>query len=461
MTHPLSRFSASQSPTHTWQSIATVYALALCGLIPHAQAQTLSEMYESSSNNNAAYQAVKANYLSVVERVKQAKAPLMPYVAATGDAVILRQDGSNPRFDRGSNDLELGLQAGMPLYNPKAKLQAKSAYQNALFQLSDLRDKEQELVMAVAKAYFDVLEAKQNLELAHKQKQAVQRQLEAAKLNFEVGTATITDSREAQASSDVLDAQIRALESELTAARSSLELRVGSTDVWVHPLATPFLAPAFEEKTLQEWLQIGREKSYAIQRGQRGVEIAKLQLEEARTGKEPRVDLYGAYTLQHQSRSANNPLGGSNRLNDARIGVKMNWPLYDGGLTQNRVSESVELLKKAEALLLDEQLNTDHKIRTAFNQVETSKARIRALESALASSKSALEAVNIGYEVGVRINIDVLNAQNLVSQTERDLAQARYGLIQSQLYLKRSAGLLKSEDLKHLDAVLDLTRKIS
>lgn len=434
-------------------------AVACCLATSHASAQTISTLYESSNKSNAAYQAEKASYLAVVKRVEQAKAPLRPSLAIQGDAAVVHQDGTNPNFERSSTDLQLGLQGKLPLYNPKNKIIAEQAYKNAMVQLSDLRDKEQDLVLIVAKSYFDVLAAHEDLEVVKTQKKAINKQLEAAKLNFEVGTATITDSREAQASSDLIDAQMRALENQLLASYSSLQLRAGKDTVWVHPLHQPFTPPQMEERSLQEWLALAQEKSYVIQQAQRAIELAKLRIEEAKTGKKPTVDLYGSYGINHQSKSANAP-SGSNRLNDARVGVRMNWALYDGKLTENKVAEALLLQNKAEAQLLEVQRQTSHSIRTAYNNVQASQARIAALKSALASSKSALEAINIGYEVGVRINIDVLNGQNLVSQTQRDLAKAQYGLLQSQLQLRRAAGVLKAKDLQQIDALLNTNKTL-
>lgn len=422
-----------------------------------ATAQTLSELYQSTSEHNAAYQAVKADYHAVIKRVEQAQAPLRPSLGMQGDARLVRQDGSNPAFERESRDLQVSLQGQLPLYNPAAGLRLRQAHQNSLVQLSALRDREQKLVMAVAKSYFDVLAAHQDLAVVETQKKAVTRQLEAARLNFEVGTATITDSREAQASSDLIDAQMLGLKNHLTTAYSSLKVWTGKDTVQVHPLHQPFTPPQLDEHTLSEWLSIAEKNGYAIEGARRSIKAARLKTAEARTGRKPTVNLYGSYGFQHESQSSRSPLGGDSRVHDARLGVRMNWTLYDGRLTQNKVAEALLLEDKARSQLLDAQRQTRHAVRTAYNSLTAGKARIAALQSALASSQSALQAIQTGYEVGVRISIDVLNGQNLVSQTQRDLAKAQYGLLQNQLQLRQAAGVLKPEDLRHIDALLDST----
>lgn len=435
---------------------ATLASACLLSLLSAATtAQTLSELYQSSSEHNAAYQAVKADYHAVVKRVEQAQAALRPSLAVQGDSALVSQDGNNPNFERNAIDSRIALQGQLPLYRPGASLRLRHAHQGALAQLSGLRDREQELVLAVAKSYFDVLAAHQDLAVVETQKKAVTRQLEAARLNFEVGTATITDSREAQAGSDLIDAQIVGLHNQLTAAYSTLQLWAGKNTVQVHPLLQPFNPPNLAEHSLSEWLDIAEKNSYVIQRARHGVTAAKLKTAESRTGRKPTVDLYGSYGFQHESKSSSSPVGGSNRVHDARVGVRMNWVLYDGRLTQNKVAEALLLEDKARSQLLDAQRQTRHAVRNAYDGLTSGKSRIAALQSALASSQSALQAIQTGYEVGVRINIDVLNAQNQVAQTQRDLAKAQYGLLQNQLQLRRAAGILTPEDLQHLDALLN------
>lgn len=447
-------------PTAPRRIAAAACACLLSLAAVAAQAQTLSALYHSSSEHNAAYQAVKADYHAVVKRVEQAKAPLRPSLAMQGDANIVRQDGSNTAFERESSDLQVSLQGQLPLYNPAAGLRLRQAHKGALAQLSQLRNREQELVLTVAQSYFDVLAAHQDLAVVQTQKKAVTKQLEAAKLNCEVGTATITDSREAQASSDLIDAQMLTLQNQLTTAYSSLRLWSGTESVLVHPLLQPFSAPQLDEHSLPEWQTIAEENSYAIQAAKHNVELAKLQTAEARTGKKPTVNLYGSYGFQHESKSSSS-LSGNNHVHDARIGVRMNWTLYDGNFTQNKIAETLLLEDKARSELLETQRQTRHAVRTAYNNLIAGKARISALQSALASSQSALQAIQTGYEVGIRINIDVLNGQNLVSQTQRDLAKAQYGLLQSQLQLRRAAGILKPEDLRHIDALLNTDTTLS
>jgi outer membrane protein len=146
-------------------------------------------------------------------------------------------------------------------------------------------------------------------------------------------------------------------------------------------------------------------------------------------------------------------IGTSYRTNAASVGVVMNLPLFAGFAVQNRIKETLALEDKARAQLDDAQRSVEQNTRTAFFGVQSGQAQVKALEAALASSQSALDANKLGYEVGVRINIDVLNAQSQLYQTQRDLALARYQVLLGQLKLRQAAGTLSDDDLRAIDAL--------
>ena len=191
-----------------------------------------------------------------------------------------------------------------------------------------------------------------------------------------------------------------------------------------------------------------------LRQAQLALDIAQLDTKKAETGHKPTVDLQAGYAVNRYPNGFMTPsLPAGTRTNAAQIGVVMNMPLFAGFAVQNRIKETLALEDKARAQLDDARRNVEQGTRTAFLGVQSGQAQVKALEAALASSQSALEANRMGYDVGVRINIDVLNAQSQVYQTERDLATARYQVLLGQLKLRQAAGVLTDDDLRMIDAL--------
>jgi outer membrane protein len=185
----------------------------------------------------------------------------------------------------------------------------------------------------------------------------------------------------------------------------------------------------------------------------RGLEIAQLETKKAEAGHKPTLDLVGQYQLA-RAPSSSAAIPGYVRNNTATVGVQFNLPLYAGGAIQNRVKETLALEDKARTDLEGAKRGVSQATRSAYFGVLSGQGQVKALEAAEASSQSALDANKLGYQVGVRINIDVLNAQSQLFQTKRDLAVARYNVLIGGLRLKQASGQLKAEDLQAVNALL-------
>ena len=170
------------------------------------------------------------------------------------------------------------------------------------------------------------------------------------------------------------------------------------------------------------------------------------------------MDLQAGYNLQRAPNGTQAMPGVNTRANSASVGVAFNLPLFAGFAVQNRVKETLALQEKARADLENLRRNVAQNTRAAFYGVQSGLGQVQALEAAEASSQSALEANQLGYKVGVRINIDVLNAQSQLFQTKRDLAQARYNVLLGTLKLRQAAGTLLEADVQAIDALLVTTR---
>ena len=424
------------------------------------QAQSLSELVAQARGYDASWQAQQADARAAASRADQAMSGLLPSVGLSAGAnrshVDIHTSVPIPGMAGSVNTTQQNLQlsAQQPLYRPANKIAYEQGQRGVDVAQAQLDSASQNLIVRVAQAYFDVLAAQDSVQVAQAQKQAISTQLEMAKRNFEVGTATITDSREAQARFDLVTAQEIAAQNDLQVKRVALDQLVGRVGIQPTPLAAPLTLPQVAPDNMQSWVDTALLSQPQLRQAQLALDIAKLDTQKAEAGHKPTVDLQAGYVVNRYPNGSMTPaIPLSYRTNAAQIGVVMNMPLFAGFAVQNRIKETVALEEKARAQLDDARRNVEQATRTAFLGVQSGQAQVKALEAALASSQSALEANKMGYEVGVRINIDVLNAQSQVYQTERDLANARYQVLLGQLKLRQAAGVLTDDDLRMIDAL--------
>jgi outer membrane protein len=344
------------------------------------------------------------------------------------------------------------VSASQPLYRPANWATYKQGGRQVELAQAQLTAASQDLLVRVAQAYFDVLAAQDTLAFVRAQKAATNEQLASAKRNFEVGTSTITDTREAQARYDLVVSQEIQAENDLHVKKLALDALVGKSDVKPNPLAVTQLPPP-QPANAEVWVSQSEETSPAIIQARENVEIAQLETEKAKAGHKPTLDLTASYNV------TNNPNGNANvatstRSNVGTIGVALNVPLFAGFATQNRLRETLSLEDKAQADLENTRRTVAQAVRAAYFGLVSGQQQVKALESAEASSQLALEANQLGYQVGVRINIDVLNSQSQLFQTKRDLAQARYNVLLGALKLRQANGSLVPDDLAKLSSLV-------
>jgi len=427
-------------------------ALGVAGVAP-AQAQSLLELYESARGYDAAWQSAKAQYDANLFRAEQARAGVLP--AANLGAGVTRSnfESTVPQVDRGITSQTATVSASQPLYRPANFATWEQGKRQVELAQAQLAAASQDLIIRVSQAYFDVLAAQDTLAFVQAQKTAVAEQLASAKRNFEVGTSTITDTREAQARYDLVIAQEIAAENDLRVKKLALDALVGKPDVKPNPLALPATIPAPEPVDVNAWVQQGEENSPAIRQARTAVEVAQLETEKAKAGHKPTLDLTASYGVTRNP-GGTGTVPTTTRSTTGSVGLAFNLPLFAGFATQNRIRETLSLEERAQADLEASRRTVAQAIRTAFFGLVSGQGQVKALEAAEASSLSALDANRLGYQVGVRINIDVLNSQSQLYQTKRDLASARYSVLVGHLKLRQATGTLLPEDLTRLNALL-------
>src|SRR6266446_1390530 len=297
-----------------------------------------------------------------------------------------------------------------------------------------------------------VLSAQDTLGLVRAQKEAISEQLAQAKRNFEVGTATITDTHEAQSRFDLIVAQEIAGLNDLENKRRALQALNGKEYAELAPLrADVRLAPP-NPNNMQDWVDLAEKQGYPVALQEATTEIARLEAKRSFAGHLPTLDFVATYGKTGQSATLTSPVGSD--VTTTQIGLQFAMPLYQGGAISSREREAAALYLKAKDDLENSRRQAQLSAQQTYLSVINGIAQVGALEQALVSSQSALDSNKLGYEVGVRINIDVLNAQQQLFSTRRDLSTARYNAILNQLRLKAAAGSLRDEDLEEVNRAL-------
>lgn len=427
---------------------------AVIALLPvWAAAENLSEIYRLAQAHDPVYAAAREAYRASQEKLPQARASLRPSLSLSAFARNTDVEVNGATSSNTSNQpYGYALTLSQPIYrkqNLESLAQARLVVTQAEQQL---RLAEQQLLLRVAQAYFDVLLAQDNLATAQAQKQAFAEQLAQARKAFEVGAATIVDSHEAQARYDLALAQEIAATNELELKRRALERLINREMPRLAVLKDPVTLPTPNPAAIDTWVRLAEEQSLGVLLSLSAQEIARREVARQKGGHYPTLDL----TAQYNDTRRTSTLPGSGTINqrNGTLGVEFNLPLYQGGGTDARVREAVANLERARFELDNARREAALQARQAYLGVVAGAARVKALEQALVSNEAQLRSTKLGLEVGVRTRVDVLNAEQQRFTTLRDLSAARYQVLLAGLQLKAAAGQLGEDDLKAIDALL-------
>ena len=431
-------------------------------------AQSLPTLLEAARGHDAAFLAARSSFEAARFRAEQSRALNRPAVGL--DSTLSRTESATPYSTSVTGSkidaTTTNLSASQPLFNRANDLAIEQALKSLDVAKADFEVAEQDLIIRVSQAYFDVLAAGDALKTVQASKTAITEQLASAKRAFEVGTATITDAREAQARFDLVTAQELAATNDLQTRQLVLEQVVGRTAVKPEPLKLPLTLPALLPDTADAWVDRALSAHPLARKAALGLAIAELEVKRARAGHLPTVALTGRYTNQSVDGSVTVRSATAGSLNVGQqgtstssvLGVTLTVPLYSGHAIDNRVSETVQLQEKARNDLDSARRSVELATRQSFMGLRSLSAQVKALEAAESSSQLALESTQLGYKVGVRVNLDVLNAQSLLFQTQRDLAKARYDSILGSLRLRQASGTLSNGDVQALSPLLGSAR---
>ena len=418
------------------------------------QAASLMDIYREALEHDAQYGAERAAYIAAQEKLPQGRAGLLPSINATGT-------GQNQYIDTNLGPEVLIKNRGVVVSatQPLIRIENFIIYEQSKKEVAQADARfvlaAQDLIVRVAQAYFDTLVAQVNVEVMETQKKAISEQLEQAKRNFEVGVATIVDTHEAQARYDLTVSQEIAARNALEISKRTLQ---GIINRFPDYLASTSIDKIVSDSltlpydNMEEWVTLAEQKNFSLRIQQIAYEMAEQEIKKAKAGHYPTLDLVAQYSNQQGVGGA--ITGRGIDLESKSVGLQLNVPIFQGFSTQSRVRETLANRDKIRQELENTRRTVGLQVRQHYLNVTNGIAQVKALKQALTSSRSQLDSTILGQEVGVRTEIDVLNAQQQYFSARRDLAQAYYNYLLSRLRLKAEVGELDEEELKEINALL-------
>ncbi len=437
---------------------AAVLGAVLMGVFSGARAEDLLQVYRDALASDPVLASAKATWTATKEAIPQARANLLPAVNLTG--AVTGQDyytrlHSDPTvsFRDRYPQYAYTVSASQPLYRRQNSIALDQATQQVDQGDFILSSAQQDLIVRVAQAYFDVLLAQFNIELTESQKAAVSENLAQAKRNFEVGTATITDTNDAQAKYDQIIAQQIAAQNDLDNKVAVLRSIIGRAPKDLKRFGGGFQPVVPAPNALEPWVDKALHENFQVRIAQSNYDIAALEVDRQRAAHYPTVDLVASFDQGYAGGASSATLSSAfptdTRL--GQVGIQLNVPLYEGGAIDSRVRQALANQDRARQDLEAARRGATLLAQTSFSGVTSGVAQVKAFEQALASAQVSYDSNKLGLEVGVRTNLDVLNQQQQVFQTRFNLAQSYYLFLINRLRLKQAAGTLSDADVEEIN----------
>jgi outer membrane protein len=449
----------------TWRSAVWLLPALLLSMPAYAaeqvslQAQPLSlmDVYQQALAHDATLASALSANRAAQEIIEQGKALYRPTVNFNADTNTLQSNihylGTPGNNKSSFDNYRYGVDARQPIFRKQNLIQIEQAATQVSQADKQLNLAQQALMLRTTQAYFDVLMAQDKIELIGAQKAAIASQLAQAQANFDLGSATITDANEAQARYDLTLAQEIAALNEFAIAKHAVQAITGQLPQRLASVK-PQLKPNELGQSMATWQELALMNNLNIQIQQDAAKLAEQDIARNQAGHLPTLDAVASYTDSYANGSVSR-FGTGNELQVGSIGLQLQIPLYEGGATSSRVRQAVLNKQKAQDDLDLVRRQTELDTQRAYLNLSSSIAQLKALDQAVISSQSQLDATQLGYQVGVRTSVDVLNAQQQLYSAKRDALQARYNYLSNIIRLKTAAGMVAAADLVDINQQLE------
>ncbi|AZN36979.1 TolC family outer membrane protein [Iodobacter ciconiae] len=431
----------------------TLIALSIGIFSQQLFAADLLESWYAAQKYDANFAAARAGLDAGREKAEQGKALLLPRISLSGNAnrsVTEYRAENRSTISNNGNSYGYELKLAQPIYRAEAFAGADQLKKQTEQAEVQFRVAEQDLILRVAKAYFEVLGAEEKVKQTTAQKEAVAQQLAQAKKSFEVGVSTITDTDEAQARFDAINSAEIAAHNDMAIKRNTYEQLTQLNPLNLKPISNRQQPTPPQPNDMTTWLQRSENGSLVIAGQQLGLDITSREIDKYRLESTPTLDLIAGYGDSWNSAGISKS-GGLDRTGSGQIGLQLSIPLYTGGDRSSKLREALAKKEQQRQTVEASRRDTAQFTKQAFLGVSSGAAQIIALQQALKSSESSLASTKLGREVGVRTTIDVLNAEQTYFSTRYDLTVARYTYLYARLQLAATSGELSEKDLNSVN----------
>ena len=422
-----------------------------------ARGADLMAVYRAAQGNDPVIRSAAFALSATQARLPEARAGLLPQVALSGGKSQTQADTlftGVPRIERDSKAWNWNFQMTQPLLRYENYFLFKQAALVVEQAEQQYRAAAQDLIVRTAQAYFAVEELTDTRDAADAEIAALEEQLSQAKKGFELGTHAVTEVDETRARLGSARARRISAQGDLDNAQSDVRRLTGATYASLDGLSSDIRLPEPAPSSRQDWVERARANHPTVLAQQAALAAAKIDVAKARSGHLPTVDIVASVGANASSHSLTTPEDYATRVQQRVVGVQLSMPLFSGGAISARVDQAVSAVGKADADLAGASATAEGDAEHAFNAVLSGLAQIDALSQAVESGERALKGTRAGYEVGLRVNVDVLNAQHQLFDSRRDLVKARYETLLQGLKLKAAVGSLQESDLMVINAWL-------
>ena len=435
------------------KTLQIYFLFSLIAISSPLRTENLADVYELALKNDPLLKAAEATYRAGKENRSQGIAGLLPTLSVGGSTNWNEYRVEEQIIDQYNSNSYLAS-LNQPIFRLDKWFQFERGTALSEAASAEFAYQQQETMIRVASAYFNVLNSIDSLNAARAEEKAIGRQKDLAKKRFDVGLAAITEVQETQAAFDLTVVSRIAREAQLDSARESLTSIVGRDIKLLSPLSDNFEISLPDPLDRESWVSLGLKNNYQLKAAKLQRDAAQASARSTASNHLPQIDLVGRVSKSTSKQGKfggfiQNPLFGVEQ-DTRQYSIQFNLPLYAGGAISSARRQAYANYDRSKEQAIYAERSTVRDVRSNHFGVQTQVANVTARKQALASAESALEATKIGYEVGTRNTVDLLDAQKRLFQAQRDYASSRYDYIISMLRLKASVGSLSPKDLMNI-----------
>ena len=435
------------------KTLQIYFLFSLIAISSPLRTENLADVYELALKNDPLLKAAEATYRAGKENRTQGVAGLLPTLSVGGSTNWNEYRVEEQIIDQYNSNSYLAS-LNQPIFRLDKWFQFERGTALSEAASAEFAYQQQETMIRVASAYFNVLNSIDSLNAARAEEKAIGRQKDLAKKRFDVGLAAITEVQETQAAFDLTVVSRIAREAQLDSARESLTSIVGRDIKLLSPLSDNFEISLPDPLDRESWVSLGLKNNYQLKAAKLQRDAAQASARSTASNHLPQIDLVGRVSKSTSKQGKfggfiQNPLFGVEQ-DTRQYSIQFNLPLYAGGAISSARRQAYANYDRSKEQAIYAERSTVRDVRSNHFGVQTQVANVTARKQALASAESALEATQIGYEVGTRNTVDLLDAQKRLFQAQRDYASSRYDYIISMLRLKASVGSLSPKDLMNI-----------